>query len=561
MMALLQSGTRIYGTATIDGNATVGNITTSGVGGQFVGYHTGAIGANTANTGVFTSVTTTSAGQITGYHTGAIGANTANTGVFTSVTTTSAGQITGYHTGAIGANSANTGVFTSVTTTSAGQITGYHTGAIGANTANTGAFTTLTSSGQTNLANTAVTGLYTTNGLFWANGTSFSTGGGSTNAAGSNTFVQFNDGGTAFGGTAGLTFNKGSNALTVGGSITTVNAGQITGYHNGAIGANSANTGVFTSVTTTSAGQITGYITGAIGANTANTGVFTSVTTTSAGQISGYITGAIGANTANTGAFTTLTVTANANPILSITDSASTTYINKSLSIIAGTNNVWFTGNAGAGSYNPLVSSGDILFGHQGASVGNGVLTIAPWSNGSGGFRISTVANVTTINSTTIIPAANVTYNLGSATANWNNVYAVTFTGTSTTAKYADLAENYSSDKGLSPGDVVVFGGRKEVTTTTISHDTRVAGVVSTNPAYLMNSELENSYPIALTGRVPCKVLGPVSKGDVLVTSSIELAAEKIDNSKFMPGAILGKALESIQTAEVKLIEIVVGRF
>jgi hypothetical protein len=90
------------------------------------------------------TITTLNGGQITGYHTGAIGANTANTGVFTSVTTTSAGQITGYHTGAIGANTANTGVFTSVTTTSAGQITGYHTGAIGANTANSGAFTTLT---------------------------------------------------------------------------------------------------------------------------------------------------------------------------------------------------------------------------------------------------------------------------------------------------------------------------------------------------------------------------------------------------------------------------------
>ena len=107
---------------TIDGST--GIVVQSG--GQLTGYHTGVIGANTANTGAFTSLTIS-------------GASTAN-----SYTTLYGGQITGYLTGAIGANTANTGVFTSVTTTSAGQITGYHTGAIGANTANTGAFTTVT---------------------------------------------------------------------------------------------------------------------------------------------------------------------------------------------------------------------------------------------------------------------------------------------------------------------------------------------------------------------------------------------------------------------------------
>ena len=159
---------------TYSSTLTASTITTLN-GGQLTGYHTGAIGANTANSGVFTtltatsgyqgaasgplngtlgattpnsvvatSVTTTSGGQVTGYLTGPVGANTANSVVATSVTTTSAGQITGYHTGAIGANTANTGVFTSVTTTSGGQLTGYLTGAIGANTANSGAFTTLT---------------------------------------------------------------------------------------------------------------------------------------------------------------------------------------------------------------------------------------------------------------------------------------------------------------------------------------------------------------------------------------------------------------------------------
>jgi len=95
---------------------------------------------------------------------------------------TSAGQFRGYFTGAIGANVANTGSFTTLSVSSwanvggnlyAGQFVGYHTGAIGANVANSGAFTTLTSSGQTGLANTAVSGLYTTSGIFWANGLAY----------------------------------------------------------------------------------------------------------------------------------------------------------------------------------------------------------------------------------------------------------------------------------------------------------------------------------------------------------------------------------------------------
>jgi hypothetical protein len=227
----------------------------------------------------------------------------------------------------------------------------------------------------------------------------------------------------------------------------------------------------------------------------------------------------------------------------------------------AGTNNVWFSPNVGSGSYNPIVSANDIILGFQGASQGTGALTLTPWATASGGIRISCAANVTTITSTTIVPAANVTYNLGSTTSNWNNVYAVTFSGTATTAKYADLAENYLSDEPLDPGDVVIFGGRKEIKSSYRYADTRIAGVISTNPAYLMNSDLEDSYPVALTGRVPCKVLGPVSKGDVLTTSNIVGVAMTLDKQDFAPGCVLGKSLEDHAFNTIKTIEIVVGRF
>ena len=134
--------------------------------------------------------------------------------------------------------------------------------------------------------------------------------------------------------------------------------------------------------------------------------------------------------------------------------------------------------------------------------------------------------------------------------------------GTATSARYADLAENYVSDADYPAGTVLVFGGSAEVTITTTDHDTRVAGVVSTNPAYLMNADvIENTVPVALTGRVPCKVSGPVNKGDVLVTSNMAGVARAIDYARHKPGCVIGKALEAVAPDEVKTIEVVVGRF
>jgi hypothetical protein len=98
------------------------------------------------------------------------------------------------------------------------------------------------------------------------------------------------------------------------------------------------------------------------------------------------------------------------------------------------------------------------------------------------------------------------------------------FYGVSTTARYADLAERYAADAPYSEGTVVVFGGEAEVTASTSFAQRSVAGVVSTKPAVMMNSEAGNSqtHPyIALQGRVPVKVTGTVKKGDILVASDV----------------------------------------
>ena len=157
-----------------------------------------------------------------------------------------------------------------------------------------------------------------------------------------------------------------------------------------------------------------------------------------------------------------------------------------------------------------------------------------------------------------IVPKSGANLNLGSNNNPWSTVYGTTFTGTSNRSKYADLAENYVGDADYEPGTVVVLGGEKEVTITTTYGDTRVAGVVTTNPGYLMNEDLEAEYVVgvALTGRVPCKVLGTVSKGDILVASAIPGYA--IVDNKANALAMIGKAISTKDDDGKGVVEILV---
>ncbi len=150
--------------------------------------------------------------------------------------------------------------------------------------------------------------------------------------------------------------------------------------------------------------------------------------------------------------------------------------------------------------------------------------------------------------------------NLGNSSRKWNTVYASVFDGTATSAQYADLAENYLADVDYEEGTVLVFGGAQEITITNEKGNTRVAGVVSTNPAHLMNSNLEGEHvtAIALQGRVPCKVLGQVAKGDMLVTSAIPGYA--IVNNSPGVGQVIGKAVGEKTDEGKGTVEVVVGR-
>jgi hypothetical protein len=172
------------------------------------------------------------------------------------------------------------------------------------------------------------------------------------------------------------------------------------------------------------------------------------------------------------------------------------------------------------------------------------------------GSNISNVAAVT-INSsggTSIVNGgANATGNIGSSSSYFNQVFA-----TSTTALYADLAECYLADAAYDPGTVLSFGGDNEVTISTADADALIVGIVSTNPAYTMNSGLAGDHvvAVALTGRVPCQVQGPVTRGAMMVSAGNGRA--RAESNPAM-GTVIGKAVESF-TGGNGTIEIVVGR-
>lgn len=172
-------------------------------------------------------------------------------------------------------------------------------------------------------------------------------------------------------------------------------------------------------------------------------------------------------------------------------------------------------------------------------TIGSGTLT-----------TYAAVANFTgALQTTALTTGANTT--AGTVTGNW------TLTdGSRIQATYADLAEYYEADDIYEPGTVLMFGGDKEVT---IAEDgtNRVAGVVSTNPAYVMNASCPGLLTaVALQGRVPCKVRGKISKGDMLISGGNGYARP---NQFPTIGTVIGKALENFDGYE-GVIEVAVGR-
>jgi hypothetical protein len=205
-----------------------------------------------------------------------------------------------------------------------------------------------------------------------------------------------------------------------------------------------------------------------------------------------------------------------------------------------------------------------------GASVVGGVMTGTSLSL-SGNTTPGNVLTGGLISATGNITGGNLTVSTGNVTlgnivnANGNGVgnigssslYFNTIFGKATTAQYADLAENYLGDAVYTPGTVLDFDGEQEVTLSTHDSSKRVAGVVSTNPAYLMNSTLDGAHvtAVALAGRVPTHVTGTIAKGDLMVSAGNGRARAEANPST---GTVIGKALENFSGGE-GTIEIVIS--
>ena len=99
----------------------------------------------------------------------------------------------------------------------------------------------------------------------------------------------------------------------------------------------------------------------------------------------------------------------------------------------------------------------------------------------------------------------------------------------------------YAADEAIEPGTVVHFAGEGKLAACDTDNCRAVAGIVSTDPAYLMNSTQEG-VALALTGRVPCKVTGPVAAGDLLVSAGNGRA---MVNNNAATGTVIGKAIEA----------------
>ena len=275
------------------------------------------------------------------------------------------------------------------------------------------------------------------------------------------------------------------------------------------------------------------------------------VTSLTANAVSTTINLAGGTGTGNVAGGGTLTVsgstgltTSVSGSTISLTNTGVTSATGSyGLTVSASTGAVTFT-NSGVTS---LIAGTDISVS---SSTGNITVNDTSTLNTVLGRGATTT---TTMTVGTILPSANLTYNIGSTSA-WFN----TFYGVSSQAKYADLAERYTSDAAYEAGTVVVFGGDAEITVTNRFADVSVAGAISTDPAYLMNA-MEEGLPVALRGRVPVKVIGPVTKGDLLVTAGQNPGyATSVGKSTEYPLAVFAKAIETDTAEGTKVITAVI---
>ena len=421
-------------------------------------------------------------------------------------------------------------------------------------------------------------------------GSSVSNPGGSVNS------IQYNDSGI-FNGSANFTITGGNvvsltgsfTATTIAGSLTTAAQPNITsvGTLSGLVVAGNiipnanitynlgnntnrfndlylANSTIYIGTQTISAnttsvsisGVLVANITGNVTGNSSTAGTvttnaqpnITSVGTLTSLSSSGNITGANITGT-HYGAATGLTSIPGAN--VSGTVAYANIANNVAVANVTGIGNI-ATINKDGNSSNVLYGNGVFAAATGGGNGTYGDSNVVTLLNSYGSNTISTTGNVTAGNIITTVLTTGANATAGTITGNFS-----LSAGSRLNATYADLAEYYESDAIYLPGTVLAFGGNKEVT---IAEDgtNKVAGVVSTDPAYVMNMKCKGEHIVALAlqGRVPTKVRGTIHKGDMLVSGGDGYARPSASPQM---GTVIGKALQNFDGIE-GVIEVAVGR-
>ncbi len=218
------------------------------------------------------------------------------------------------------------------------------------------------------------------------------------------------------------------------------------------------------------------------------------------------------------------------------------------------------TGTNASGTWGINVSGSA---GSAGSATTAGTVTTAAQPNITsvgtlGSLTVSGTTNSGTLQSQTLTSGSNSTS--GSIIGDWTLT-----SGSTLNATYADLAEKYTADSDYEPGTVVVAGGDAELTVTGQHASHAVAGIVTTNPAQVYNAECtagdgEFVVELALIGRVPCKVMGPIVKGDLIVTSENAGYGCAGDPENIKPGTIIGKAISDFNDGLDGVVEVLVGK-
>ena len=368
---------------------------------------------------------------------------------------------------------------------------------------------------------------------------------------GSNTQVVFNDGG-AYSANSNLTFNKTNGLLTatlLGGTLTTNAQPNITSV-------GSLTSLIVSGNINTANASVTGAL--IVTANITTPQFISNVATGTSPLIVTSTTQVANLNVATAGLATFATT---ANSVAGANVSGAVSFATAANSVaganVSGAVSFATTANSVAGAN----VSGAVIFATAANSVAganvSGTVSSATSATTAGTVttaaqpNITSVGTLTSLTTTTISTGANST--AGTITGNWS-----LSAGSQLRATYADLAEYYAGDSNIEPGTVIEFGGTQEVQICNSYMSRLVAGIVTTKPAYIMNTDISCEYPIAiaLQGRVPAKVIGPVKRGDMMVSSN---NGHAISCKSPNMGTVLGKALTDFD-GKTGIIEIMVGR-